>query len=174
MIRRAMWVLLALAAPLAVAGCGGSSSTSSASSAPSGGSPASPTSASSVAPSPTPASPAPAGTGTLVQFGRTGGFAGLSDSFEVREDGRFTLVRTKPAVQKSGQLTATELADLRRVLAESGFASLPKVQAARGADLFNYQVTYRDSQIMAQDGAIVPQLRPVISMLSGLVARYSG
>jgi hypothetical protein len=116
----------------------------------------------------------PAGTGTLVQFGREGGFAGLSDSLVVREDGSFTLVRAKPAVRKSGQLTAAELAELRRVLAESGFAQLPKVQAARGADLFTYQVTYRDNQIVGQDGGIVPQLKPVISMLSGLVAKYSG
>jgi hypothetical protein len=110
----------------------------------------------------------------LVQFGRQGGIAGVADTLEVREDGSFTVVRARPAVQRSGRLTADELAELRRVLAESGFAQLPKVQPAKGNDLFTYQVTYRDNQILAQDGGIVPQLRPVIATLSGILAKYGG
>jgi hypothetical protein len=75
-------------------------------------------------------------------------------------------------VERSGRLTAGELADLRRVLAESGFAQLPKVEPAQGADLFTYQVIYQGSQILAMDGGIAPPLQPVIAMLSGIVSRY--
>ena len=98
----------------------------------------------------------------------------MSDTLVVNEDGQFTLVRLKPAVRKSGQLSASDLADLRKALTDADFAHLPRVQPARGADLFSYQVTYRDSQVLAQDGGIAPQLQPVISMLSGFVAKYSG
>jgi hypothetical protein len=108
----------------------------------------------------------------LVEFGRQGGFAGLSDQLTVRGDGSFTLNRAKPRVQRSGRLTPGELADLRRVLAESGFAQLPKVEPAQGTDLFTYQVIYDGNQILAMDGGIAPPLRPVISMLTGIVSRY--
>jgi hypothetical protein len=178
MTRRTLWLLLALAVPLAAAGCGASGTSPSSSSGPSSGSPSSGSSPTS-GPSPSSASsptgsPAPAGNALLVRYVRQGGFAGFSDSLTVTEDGHYTITRAKPPVQRSGQLSAADLAELRRVLADSGFAQLPKVQGAKGADLFSYQVTYRDSQILAQDGGIVPQLQPVISTLSGIVARYSG
>jgi hypothetical protein len=118
-------------------------------------------------------SPAPAAaTARLVEFGRQGGIAGVSDQVVIREDGGLTVVRGRPAVNRTGQLTAAELADLRRVLEDSGFAQLPKVQSAQGADLFTYLVIYRDSEIVAQDGGIVPQLRPVIAALSSILTRY--
>jgi hypothetical protein len=174
MMRRTLWYLLAVLVPLAVAGCGaGSSSPSSSSSSSSSSGVPSPSASSSPSASASPGSSS-APSGALVQFGRHGGIAGVSDTLVVNEDGHFTLVRLKPAVQKTGQLSASDLADLRRALADCGFAQLPKVQAARGADLFSYQVTYRDNQILAQDGGIAPQLQPVISMLSGYVAKYSG
>jgi len=173
MMRRALWYVLAVVVPLAVAGCGAGSGSPSSSSSSTFSSSVSSSSSSPAVPSPSPV-PSPAPSGALVQFGRHGGIAGVSDTLEVSEDGHFTLVRLKPAVSKTGQLSASDLADLRRVLADSNFAQLPKVQAARGTDLFSYQVTYRGSQILAQDGGVAPQLQPVISMLSGFVAKYSG
>ncbi len=75
-------------------------------------------------------------------------------------------------MERSGRLTAGELADVRRVLAESGFAQLPKDEPAKGNDLFTYQVIYQGSQILAMDGGIAPPLRPVIAALSDIVSRY--
>jgi hypothetical protein len=111
-------------------------------------------------------------TARLVEFGRRGGIAGLSDQVVIREDGGLTVVRGRPAVNRTGQLTAAALADLRRVLEDSGFAQLPKVQPAQGADLFTYLVIYRNSEIVAQDGGIVPKLRPMIAALSSILTRY--
>jgi hypothetical protein len=149
---------------------------------PSSGTPGSPSAPADTA-SATPGTAAPASPGgatptrvidgVLVEFGRSGGFAGLSDRLIVRPDGSFTLVRLKPPVNRSGQLTGAELANLRQVLADSGFAGLPKVEATtKGNDMFTYQVTYQGSQIVAQDGAIATPLRPVISTLTGIVAKY--
>src|SRR2546421_12250592 len=116
MMRRAVWLLLAAVVPL-LAACSPSSPSSSSSTSPSGASAGSPSGgASSASPgSSPPASPVPAGTATLVQFGRQGGLAGLSDTLAVTEAGHFTLVRLKPALRKTGQFTAAVPAELRRV-----------------------------------------------------------
>jgi hypothetical protein len=109
----------------------------------------------------------------LVQFGRQGGFAGVSDELVVRQDGSFTLVRTRPAVNRSGRLTPPDLAELRRVLREANFGALPRVQPAKGNDLFTYHVVVDSIEILAMDGGIDDRLKPVISTLSGLVGKYS-
>ena len=65
----------------------------------------------------------------------------------VRADGTFTLVRLKPPVTRSGRIDAADLAQLRQVMAESGFAGLPQVQASGGgADRYTYRITYRGQQ----------------------------
>ena len=66
-----------------------------------------------------------------------------------------------------------DLAEVRTVLQQSNFANLPKVQPAKGADLFTYQVIYGGDQILAVDGGIDERLKPVIGTLSGLMAKYS-
>jgi len=107
-----------------------------------------------------------------VDYTRRGVIAAMSDHLVVRQDGGFTVTRLLPAVTRSGQLSPADLADLRRVLADSGFAQLPKVQATKGNDLFTYQVGYQGAQIVATDGAIAAPLQPVLAALSGIVARY--
>jgi hypothetical protein len=97
---------------------------------------------------------------------------GLSDHLVVRQDGGFTLTRLRPAVTRSGQLSPAELAELRRTLADSSFAQLPKVQTAKGNDLYMYEVGYQGNQIVATDGAVAAPLQPVLAALSGIVARY--
>ena len=99
---------------------------------------------------------------------------GVNDQLTVREDGGYTVTRTRPAVHKSGTLRAADLAELRTVLQQSNFANLPKVQPAKGADLFTYQVIYGGDQILAVDGGIDERLKLVIGTLSRLMAKYSG
>jgi hypothetical protein len=113
-------------------------------------------------------------TATLVQFGRQGGLMGVNDQLTVREDGGFTIVRSRPAVNRSGTLRAADLAELRKVLEQADFANQPKVQPARGNDLYTYMVIYDGNQVLAVDGGIDERLKPVIGTLSGLVGRYSG
>jgi len=170
-LRRVAGSLLLLA--LALAGCAGTHPSGGPGSSPSGipgdglsGTPSS-------SPTGTPNSSPSSDRGTLGELTRDGGFAGLSDRLVVQQDGSFTLVRLKPAVNRSGQLTAAELASLRQLLADSGIAGLPTVPAtAKGNDLFTYRVTYRNSRIVAQDGAVAVPLRPVISALTGIVTKY--
>jgi hypothetical protein len=121
---------------------------------------------------PVPRTTASASTDTLVEFGRQGGIAGLSDRLTVRADGGLTVVRVRPAVNRTGQLAATELADLRQLLTDAHLAQVPTVQRGNGSDLFTYQVTYGDIGILAQDGAVVPPLLSVIAALSAIVDSY--
>jgi hypothetical protein len=118
--------------------------------------------------------PAPKGDAVLVEFGRSGGIAGVIDQLTVGKDGSFALVRKHPGINITGHLSTSELADLRKVLEDCHFAQLPKVQPAKGNDLFTYQIIYGGNQIVAMDGGMVPALKPVVSNLSGLVVRYSG
>jgi hypothetical protein len=120
-------------------------------------------------PSPLPSTSSP----VLVRFGRQGGLAGLSDQLTVRQDGGFTLVRRRPALSRSGQLSQADLAELRQVLTQAHLATLPRVEPAQGADLFTYQVIYDGSEILAMDGGMVDALKPLVGLLSGIVDRYS-
>jgi hypothetical protein len=98
---------------------------------------------------------------------------GVVDRLSIRQNGAFTLTRVRPrAVNRSGQLTAAELADVRRVLQGAGFATMPKVQKGDAADVYTYSVSYAGYQVTAQDGTAVPALRPVLATLSNLVAKY--
>ncbi|GAA5195513.1 hypothetical protein GCM10023322_62370 [Rugosimonospora acidiphila] len=131
------------------------------------------------APTPMPQTPAgsapatdPSGDGVLIRFDRQGGLAGLTDRLVIREDGGFTLQRRRPPLSRSGRLTEAERAELVRMLAGSGFGTLPATQSARGSDLFTYHLTYADRQILAQDGGIAAPLRPVIAALTTIVQKY--
>lgn len=174
-MRRLGGLLLALAV-LGLAACangtrpGSASGSASPAGSPGGASP----SATSAAPPAGGGTPSVGATGLLVQFGRQGGIAGFNDQLTVRADGGYTVVRTKPAVHRSGTMSAADLAELRKVLAQADFAGMPKVQAAKGADLFTYNVVYAGNQVLAMDGGIDERLKPVISTLSGLMAKYSG
>ncbi|HKT01052.1 MAG TPA: hypothetical protein VJT31_16115 [Rugosimonospora sp.] len=187
-MRRAV-MLLVVGLGLVLSGCtGGSGTPSAASSAPASAPPnALPSTVDSGAPpasafpepGPTrtaggPTAAPPAGT-QLVAFGRQGGLAGVADTLVIKANGTFTLVRLRPrALTRSGTLPATDLASLRQTLNGAGFASMPKVQKGDTLDAFTYLVSYQGYQITAQDGAVVSQLRPVITALSGIVAKYGG
>ncbi len=114
----------------------------------------------------------PSADAVLVEFGRQGGFAGLSDRLVIWEDGRYALVRTRPALSRSGRLTAAELADLRGALERSGFKDLPGAEPGQGNDLYTYHVTYGNWQIVAQDGGVAEPLEPVIAALAAVIQEY--
>jgi len=97
----------------------------------------------------------------------------VSDQLTVRQDGGFTLVRTRPAVNRTGRLSAADLAELRQVLRSADIAGQPRVQAAKGNDLYTYHVVYDGAEILAMDGGVDERLKPVVGTLSGIVGRYS-
>lgn len=170
MRRGAAW---SVACVLVLAGCAttGTGGTAGGSSAP----PVSPSVGVTVPASPvaSPATPAPQTAGTLVEFRRQGGFAGLSDRLVVHGDGAFELTRAKPPVSRQGQLTGAELTDLELKLAHARLAPHPTAPpSAKGSDLFVYVVDWDTFHVVTQDGSVPPALNPLLSTLSGLVTRY--
>ena len=108
--------------------------------------------------------------GIVVEYERTGGFAGFQDRMIIWDDGKVTLnrkgMRTEFTVDTD---TVMQLLD---ALKQTDFAKLsrqptPKVQ---GADLFEYAITYRRITVRAVDTAIPTELGPVIEILNRIVA----
>jgi len=152
---------------MAVAGCGSGS--------PADGKPTVVTSttagASGAASIPVP-SPAPVPTGTLVEFGRQGGIAGLDDQVTVQADGSYRIVR-KDGTPTPGRLSPDELTRLRAVLDSAHFGEIPAVNPGSSAvaDGFTYRVAYAGHEVLAQDGGVPPALAPVLDALSGILSR---
>jgi len=109
----------------------------------------------------------------LVEFTRTGGFAGVDDHLIVYTD------RQAALRQKSGQSqfeVDRETYDrLRLQLEQAGFADLEEDYRAKpgAADLFTYAVTYGGRTVRAQDTAVPAPLQPVIGTLHEIVQAHS-
>lgn len=116
-------------------------------------------------------SPKPSGN-IVVEFQRQGGLAGMSDDLVVRDDGGYTLTRTRPPVSRSGQLDFTEHEGLVKTLARTPLDRLPPTPSAGVADGYTYRLTYNGQRVVARDGAVDPALRPLLDLLTGIVQRY--
>jgi hypothetical protein len=117
-------------------------------------------------------SPAPVPTGTLVEFGRQGGLAGLDDQVTVQADGSYQIVR-KGGTPTPGRLSPDEVTRLRAVLDSAHFGEIPAVNpgASTVADGFTYRIAYAGHEVLAQDGGVPPALAPVLDALSGILSR---
>ena len=105
----------------------------------------------------------------LVEFWRTGGFAGMNDHLEVYPDGSVSLTRKEYSVRFT--LSEADLGTLNSLLQESGFMALSsEYRAAPGsADLFLYQVRAHGKTVLAEDTVIPGSLQPLIDELVRLV-----
>jgi hypothetical protein len=108
----------------------------------------------------------------LVEFTRTGGFAGVNDHLTINTNRQATLT------QKSGPsefvIDQQTYDQLKQQLDQAGFASLkPDYPAQPGAaDLFTYTVVYGGRTVRAQDTAVPASLQPAISTLNGVVQAH--
>ena len=107
--------------------------------------------------------------GTLIEYRRTGGFAGLDDHLVVDANGRTILTR------KSGRYEFTINRDtmdrLVSVLNNAEFTKLRSeyLPSRKGSDLMEYIVTYKDHQVRAMDTAVPDSLWPVLELLNQIV-----
>jgi hypothetical protein len=98
--------------------------------------------------------------GVLVIFKRSGGIAGLDQTLTIYEDGRTTFVGGKS--EGAAQVAATDLSELRRLLASPEFTALDARYPARGADQFIYSITTqaggKTQTVVTMDGAKKPEI----------------
>jgi Emfourin len=130
--------------------------------------------------SPAPASPVtqptsetPASEVWSIDFQRSGGFAGLSQSLSVSSDGaaRYEDARTQRV--ENGTLDAADLAALRALIDSSAFFSQAEEQDAPCADCFNLSITVMlngDSHtVHAVDIAVDATLQPFVDKLAAIL-----
>ena len=105
----------------------------------------------------------------LIEFWRTGGFAGNNDHLEVYPDGKVSLTRKDYSV--SFALSEAELEEISTLLVSSGFMGLsPEYRAPPGsADLFLYQIRAHGKTVLVEDTVIPEALQPLVDALSRIV-----
>ena len=105
----------------------------------------------------------------LIEYRRSGGFAGLSDHLIIKKSGEATLTR------KSGHseftLDGDTMKRLQLLFEEANFSQLRKeyLPSRPGADLFEYIVTYKGHTVRTIDGAVPPSLGPILEALNQIV-----
>ena len=82
------------------------------------------------------------------------------------------MTRNRPAATESGQLSPAELTDLRQLLDALNSTPPSRPDPVKGNDLYSYQVIYRGTEILAEQGRSRPALEPVLAQLAGIVAAY--
>jgi len=105
----------------------------------------------------------------LVEFWRTGGFAGMDDHLVIFDDGSATLSRKE--YTKSLSLGESALEDLVSLFEQSGFMNLASQYPAPpgSADLFIYQISWQGKMVVVEDTAIPEDLQELIDVLTSLV-----
>ncbi len=113
---------------------------------------------------------------SLVDFRRTGGFAGFDDHLIVEPNGRsrLTVGTSSPSAKTyRGRITAAMLGKLENALRHAELPKLDRRYRADSAvrDAITYQVTYRGRTVEAQDTAVPGQLSPAVGILENIVIK---
>ena len=110
----------------------------------------------------------------LVNYQRSGGFAGFNDRLMINDDGHCTLQRENSEWEFN--LPPDDLQHLCQLFQEADFFNLNSqyLPDDTGADFFEYTITYRISNkehtVSTRDGAVPAALVPVLSELNRIVA----
>lgn len=106
---------------------------------------------------------------TLIEYRRSGGFAGLNDRLVIKKSGEATLTRNSEHSEFT--LDGDTMKRLQVLFEEANFSQLrkeyPPLQP--GADFFEYVVTYKGHTVRTMDGAVPPSLEPVLEALNQIV-----
>ncbi|MFQ6000316.1 MAG: hypothetical protein ACE5LG_01445 [Anaerolineae bacterium] len=116
----------------------------------------------------------------LIVFRRSGGLAGVSESWFIYEDGRVVYQEEMKGESATGEIEAQELAGLLALIEETGFFSFSDSYLPQNicCDRFSYGITvFKDGQsktVTTVDGAEAPEgLWTIIGELNELLAGMS-
>lgn len=105
----------------------------------------------------------------LVQFHRSGGIAGVDDALSVYSDGTASASR-KSRGAASVTVAPEQMTRLRALLDDMDFSALrAEYISPRGADLFQYEVTYRGRTVRADDMSMPPELADLVGLLGEIL-----
>lgn len=107
---------------------------------------------------------------SLIDYRRTGGFAGLDDHLSVEHAGRARL--TQRAASRNGQLGPKTQRRLARVLKTADFAHLDSRYEPRQPvpDALSYRITHHGKTVQSSDTAVPEALRPTLEILDDIAA----
>lgn len=116
-----------------------------------------------------PASPDQAPPALLIDYHRTGGFAGVDDHLLLFDNGA-GLVSTR-SVTREFQVNSSELYRLELIFRQAGFASLQNTYTppSGGADFMAYRITFGNKTVETQDTVIPFTLQPAIRELNAII-----
>jgi heat shock protein HslJ len=105
----------------------------------------------------------------LIEFSRTGGFAGFDDHLVLSSDGSGTVTRKETV--RSIQVPEPVMRKLTAHLIGADFVSLDdRYHATReGADYFTYSLTYRGKTVVTEDSGTPAVLVPIIITLNEII-----
>ena len=109
----------------------------------------------------------------FIYFRRTGGFVGLDDQLTINVSGSVTLERKDD--QFRFVLAIDSIRKLASLLDNAKFAELRGYdrRSRRGADFFEYQLTYQDHTVRASDPTVPNALWPVLEALDEIISIHS-
>jgi hypothetical protein len=120
-----------------------------------------------------PASPGQAPPALLIDYHRTGGFAGVDDHLLLFDNGA-GLISTR-SITREFQVNSSELHRLDLIFRQGGFDSLQDTYTSSGggADFMSYRITFGNKTIVTEDTVIPYTLQPVIRELNAIITSHS-
>jgi hypothetical protein len=106
---------------------------------------------------------------TLVEYRRSGGFAGLDDRLVIEVNDQATL--TRKTEHYEFVLDRDTINELQTLLDNAEFSKLGKeyLPSHQGSDLFEYVVSYKGHTVRTMDTAVPEALWPVLELLNQII-----
>jgi hypothetical protein len=110
----------------------------------------------------------------LVDYYRTGGFAGFDDRLVIFDNG--AAVVSGKMVNQEIEINKTDLDRIITLFNQSQFPMLERNYSARpgSADLIQYTISYHNKTVNVEDTVIPPSLEPVINELNRILTMTDG
>ena len=107
--------------------------------------------------------------GTLIEYRRSGGFAGLDDCLVINVNGETTLSRKAEHCEFA--LDSDTMKHLQTLFDNADFSKLRReyLPPRQGSDLFEYVVTYKGHTVRTMDTAVPESLQPILESLNQIV-----
>ena len=102
---------------------------------------------------------------SLIEYHRSGGFRGVDDRLTIDTDGKATLTRNGTATDVT--IEPSIVNRLRGIMQEIEFDKLEREYQppGRGADVYEYSITYQGHTVRAKETALPQVLHPIVELL---------
>jgi hypothetical protein len=118
-----------------------------------------------------PAASAPAAGEVPIRYARSGGLAGVDDVLVISPDGTATLTSRRPALHRTGRLTAAERSALTAAVAPARARAADRRPRDPHPDGFVYRVTLDTTELRFTGAEVPPDLVALVRVLRSISTR---